>query len=192
MAKKGIRYCVFGERNEADGTYSNGAYLSPVVNFTGTPNNSNVKDYGDDRCVEVANETIGGTLSIELNNDDKQIFALVLGHTLTDGEVVYSTDDQAPYVGVGAIGKSGAEWRAIFYPKVLFAEPTDENTTKQESTTFGHITLEGDIVPLEDGTWKKDKRFSTLADAKSYLNALVGIQESNASGDEGDEGDDTP
>ena len=89
---------------------------------------------------------------------------------------MYSTDDEAPYVGVGAIGKSGSKWRAKFYKKVLFAEPNDENATKQENTSFGHITLEGDAVPLDDGTWKQEKEFVTLAEAKTYLNGLVGIQ----------------
>lgn len=176
MAKKGIRYAVFGKLNEQAGTYSNGANLSPVAAFNGTPNNSNVKDYGDDICVEVANETVGASLSVELTNDDLEIIALLLGHTLTSGEMEYNSNDQAPYVGCGAIGKSGSKWRAKFYKKVLFAEPNDENATKQESTTFGHLTLEGDAVPLADGSWKAEKEFTQLADAKAWLNAKVGIQ----------------
>ena len=184
MAKKGIRYAVFGNytetKNQSTGevtvSYTGGKYLAPVAAFNGTPNNSNQKDYGDDRCVEVANETTGASLSVELTNDDLEIFAMLLGHTLTDGELVYSTDDEAPYVGCGAIGKSGSKWRVKFYKKVLFAEPNDENATKQENTSFGHITLEGDAVPLDDGTWKQEKEFDTLAEAKTYLNGLVGIQ----------------
>lgn len=174
MAKKGIRYAVFGVLQE-DGTYDNGANLAPVAAFNGTPNTSNVKDYGDDICVEVANETVGATLSVELTNDDLEIFALLLGHTLSNGEIEYNANDQAPYVGCGAIGKSGSKWRAKFYKKVLFAEPSDENATKQESTTFGHLTLEGDAIPLDDGSWKVEKEFDDLAAAKSYLNGLVGI-----------------
>ena len=174
MAKKGIRYAVFGVL-QSDGTYADGANLAPVAAFNGTPNTSNVKDYGDDICVEVANETVGASLSVELTNDDLDIFALLLGHTLTSGEIEYNSNDQAPYVGCGAIGKSGSKWRAKFYKKVLFAEPSDENATKQESTTFGHLTLEGDAIPLDDGSWKVEKEFDELAAAKSYLNGLVGI-----------------
>lgn len=174
MAKKGIQYAVFGLL-KSDGTYENGAYLSPVAAFNGTPNNSNVKDYGDDRCVEVANETTGASLSVELNNDDLEIGAMLLGHTLTSGEMVYNVNDVAPYVGAGAIGKSGSKYRAKFYKKVQFAEPNDENATKQESTTFGHYTLEGDAVPMEDGSWKREKEFTTLAEAKTWLNGIVGI-----------------
>ena len=74
MAKKGIRYAVFGNytetKNQSTGevtvSYTGGKYLAPVAAFNGTPNNSNQKDYGDDRCVEVANETTGASLSVEL------------------------------------------------------------------------------------------------------------------------------
>ena len=174
MAKKGIRYAVFGLLG-ANNTYTGGKYLAPVAAFNGTPNKSSVKDYGDDRCVEVSNETMGAALSVELTNDDLEIYAMLLGHTLTEGELVYNTDDEAPYVGTGAIGLSGKKWRAKFYKKVLFSEPNDENSTKQESTTFGHITLEGEAVPLEDGSWKIEKEFDTFDAAKTYLNGLVGI-----------------
>ncbi len=190
MAKKGIRYAVFGKYNETTSggsttiEYTEGKYLSPVAGFTGTPNNSNVKDYGDDKCVEVANETTGASLSVELTNDDLDIFTFLLGHTVDAvGEhVIYDVDDVAPYVGVGAIGKSGSKWRAKFYTKVLFAEPTDENTTKQESTTFGHITLEGDAVPDANGTWKIEKEFSSESAAKDWLNTQAGVGAGGATG----------
>lgn len=185
MAKKGIQYAVFAKLEETNNgatlSYTGGKYLSPVASYTGTPNNSNVKDYGDDRCVEVANETIGGTLSVELTNDDEDIFTLLLGHAIGAsgssgaGELVYNVNDTIPYVGTGAIGKSGSKYRAIWYPKVIFSEPTDENATKQESTTFGHITLEGEIVPPVDGKWKVEKRFDSLSSAKSWLNSKAGI-----------------
>ena len=188
MAKKGIQYAVFAKLTETEGTggavtysYSNGAYLSPVASYTGTPNNSSVKDYGDDRCVEVANETVGGTLSVELTNDDVDIFTLLLGHTIGASgatgadELTFNTNDAIPYVGTGAIGKSGSQYRAIWYPKVIFSEPTDENTTRQESPTFAHITLEGEIVPLADGQWKVEKRFDSLASAKAWLNSKASI-----------------
>ena len=184
MAKKGIRYAVFGlytetvTQGEVTISYTGGKYLAPVAAFSGTPNNSNVKDYGDDKCVEVANETTGASLSVELTDDDIEIFTMLLGHTLdqTGNHVIYSVDDEAPYVGCGAIGRSGDKWRAKFYTKVMFAEPTDENTTKQESTTFGHITLEGDAVPDAEGCWKIEKEFATLAEAKTWLNTQAGVQ----------------
>ena len=188
MAKKGIRYAVFGLYHETTAgaittiTYSDGKYLSPVAAFNGTPNVSNVKDYGDDQTVEVSNEALGASLSIELTNDDLAIFHFLLGHSLEDGLLTYSADDMPPYVGVGAIGRSGSKWRAKFYTKCQFGEPADENATKQESTTFSHITLEGDALPDPNGIWKLEHEFDTEAEAKAWLNDKVGIGASGATG----------
>lgn len=176
MAKKGIEYAVFGLLDEAKGTYSGGKYLSPVVNFNGTPTRANVIDHGDNRALETDNSVTGGTLSIELNNDEDEMYVFLLGHTKAeDGEISYNVNDEPPYVGCGAVGKSGGKYVAKFYKKVQFGEPNDDNATKQENTTFNHVTLEGTILIPEDGEWKIRKEFDTLAAAKAWLNEKVGI-----------------
>lgn len=186
MAKTGIRYCVFGILDEETGTYSEGKYLSPVAAFNGTANASDVKDYGDDRIVEMDKSVTGGTLSVELNKDEDDIYVMLLGHTKDEGgEIVYNANDVPPYVGVGAIGKSGGKWVARFYKKVMFSEPADENSTKQESTAFNHVTIEGDIVVMEDGSWKLRKEFATFALAQAWLNGKVGITTSGQTGQTG-------
>lgn len=183
MAKKGIRYAVFATRTEtvSEGTttvtYSNGANISPVVTFNGSINASNQKDYGDDIVQEVDNSVTGGTLSVELNNDEDDIYTMLLGHSQdsTSSEIAFDEEDVTPYIGVGAIGKSGSSWVGKWYPKVQFKEPNDDNQTKQENVTFGHISLEGEILVPEDGTWKVRKTFDSLAAAKTWLNGKAGI-----------------
>ena len=188
MAKKGIRYAVFGLYHETTVgttttiTYTDGKRLSPVAAFNGTPNVANAKDYGDDGTVESVNEALGATISVELTNDDMEIFTMLLGHTKPDGVLTYSNSDTPPYVGCGAIGLSGDKWRAKIYTKVRFAEPSDDNSTKQESITFSHITLEGDAIMDANGVWKKEKEFTTEADAKSWLNDQLGVGASGATG----------
>lgn len=182
MAKKGIEYAVFGLLDEKAGTYSGGKYLSPVAGFNGSPTKSSVTDYGDNRALETDNSVTGGTLSVELNDDDDEIYVFLLGHKKDEegGEIVYNVNDVAPYVGCGAVGISGNKYIAKFYKKVQFSEPNDDNTTKQENTTFGHVTVEGTILIPEDGNWRLRKGFDTLAEAKKYLNDLVGITEAGA------------
>lgn len=183
MAKKGIRYAVFATRTETVSggstvvSYSNGANISPVVTFNGSVNSSNVKDYGDDIVQEVDNTVTGGTLSVELNNDEDAIYTLLLGHSKdsTSSEISFNETDTTPFVGVGAIGKSGNAYVGKWYPKVQFKEPNDDNQTKQESVTFGHITLEGDILIPEDGVWKIRKEFDSLSGAKTWLNGKANI-----------------
>lgn len=177
MAKKGIEYAVFGLLDEKTGSYNGGKYLSPVAGFNGTPTKANVTDYGDNRALETDNSVTGGTLSVELNNDDDDIYVFLLGHKKDEesGEISYNVNDIPPYVGCGAIGKSGNKYVAKFYKKVQFSEPNDENQTKQENTTFNHVTVEGTILIPEDGEWKLREEFDTLAAAKAWLNEKVGI-----------------
>ena len=182
MAKKGIRYAVFAHATEAANgsmTYADGCNISPVAGFNGSTTSSNAKDYGDDRVVDTDNGVTGGTLSVELNNDEDEIYTFLLGHQKATGSeggvVTFNVDDAAPFVGVGAYGKSGNKWAAKWYRKVQFSEPNDDNTTKQENTTFGHITLEGEILIPGDGNWKEREVFDTEAAAKTWLNTKAGI-----------------
>lgn len=182
MAKKGIRYAVFAKAVEAtDGsiTYSEAKNISPVAGFNGSVNKSTGKDYGDDRVVDVENTVIGGTLVVELNNDEDEIYTYLLGHVKDTGAssnaVTFNASDEPPYVGVGAYGQSGNKWVAKWYAKVQFSEPNDDNTTKQESVSFGHVSLEGDILIPADGKWKYRETFTTEAAAKAWVNNKAGL-----------------
>lgn len=176
MSKKGLRYVAFGKLG-ANGSYSDGKYLSPAAALSGSATTSDVKDYGDDRVVETDKTVTGGTLTVELNNDEDDIYTYLLGHKKeTEGDaIVHNVDDVAPFVGVGCVGQSGSAWVAKIYKKVQFAEPNDENNTKEENVTFNHITLEGDILIPEDGDWKLRQTFTTLDAAKTWVNTTLGV-----------------
>ena len=185
MAKTGFEYTVVAKLTAGSDTagsacaYTAGQYLGPASTFNITPTANDVKDYGDDRTVETDTTVTGGTTSIELNEKTADIYCLLLGHTNTDGEVLSNADDIAPYVGLGAIGKSKRNgslvYTAKWYYKTQFKEPNDENATKQESTSFTHTTLEGNLFTCENGDWKAEKEFDTLAAAKSWLNGKANI-----------------
>ena len=165
--------------------YATPVNVSPVVTFNGAFNSSNSKDYGDDRVVDTEVEFTGGTLSIELNNDRNRLYNMLFKARLdgdpsdtpeiiTDanddtGEIEFREDDITPFVGVGVIGRSGNNWVAKWYPLVKFRMPNDDNATKQETVTFGHITVEGDIFQNRHGIWKKQKACDSLQSAKAWL-----------------------
>lgn len=100
-------------------------------------------------------------------------------YEVTALEVISNTDDIAPYVGVGAVGKSvvnGAKkYKAKFYYKVQYHEPNDENSTKTDTTNFAHDTIEGNIFLLDNGDWKAEETFDTLAAAEAYIDTKLGI-----------------
>lgn len=183
MAKKGLKYVVFATATENNGviSYSSGKHISPAAGFNGSINQSNGKDWGDDRVVDTDNAVTGGTLTVELNQDEDDIYTYLLGHEKRTGSgadpaIMYKETDVAPYVGVGAIGVStGGKWVGKWYAKVQFHEPSDDNATKQENVTFNHITLEGDILIPEDGMWKERETFESESAAKTWLNSKAGI-----------------
>lgn len=176
MSKNGIEYAVFATKN-SDGTYTNGCYISPVAAYTGNPNVASGADHGDNRALDPESYVVGGTLNVEFNRDQDDIYTFLLGHTkdTKSGEIAYNSNDEAPVVGTGAIGRSDGKYKAIFYPEVQFHEPNDENTTRNNSIQHNHVALEGDIMVPKGGNWKFTEKFDTLDDAKAYLNAKVGI-----------------
>ena len=184
MAKIGFEYTVIGKLSEdTDGTpsYSDSMYMGPNAAFNVTVNSNDVKDYGDDRVVETDTSVIDGTISVEHNELTLEQEAYMLGHTLgTSGQIVYNDTDEAPFLGIGIVGKSKRSGSRVYtakvYYKTQFREPSDENATKQDSTTFTHTTLEGNMYTLKNGDWKTAQEFTSLSDAKDFLDELFGVE----------------
>lgn len=186
MSKVGLEYAVFSQATVAnDGTitYGTGKWISPAAAYNGTINTSDGKDWGDDRVVATDSGVTGGTVNVELNHEEDDIYVYLLGHTkaANGNEITFNVNDTAPYVGTGFVGKTrkgnATTYKAKWYALVQFREPNDENSTKQESPNFSHTTLEGEIVIPENGEWKKQETFDTLAAAKAWLNELANITE---------------
>lgn len=180
MAKIGVRK-MFYAKYVSDGVYSDGAQFGKISSFNFTPTVSSVKDYGDDVIAEIANELTGGTIAIEANQLSLVEKAYLLGHSY-DAEtgLLVNADDSAPYVGVGAIAVEmvgGAKaYVAKWYKKLMFKEPNDENTTKQENVSFAHTSIEADVAPQENHDVSQTKSFSTESAAVAWLKALAGIE----------------
>lgn len=191
MAKVGFEYIMAGlldtsvSVSAATATYTDAREIGPGANVNGSPTSSDVKDYGDDRTVETDVSVTGGTLSLELNEPTMENEAWILGHSIdADGAMIRNTNDISPYVGIGFVGKSRRDgvtiYRTKIYLKAQFKEPSDENATKQESVTFNHTTMEGNLFQLENGDWKKDAEYETLAEAKAAIDTFFGVSEATA------------
>lgn len=182
MARVGVEHVCVALLNETDAgvrTYSNGRYIGPVTSFTGSVDVNDVKDYGDNRIVETEKGISGGTLSVEVNELTLELRSFLLGHSISEGEMTYSSEDIAPMVGVGCIGKSVKEgtyvYKAKWYAKVQFGESEDTNETGTDSTSFNHDTISGTIMVPIDHKWKYEEEFATYADAEQWLHAKAAI-----------------
>lgn len=182
MAKKGFEYVVAGKFNEATGKITEGRYLGPTSTFNISVTSNDVKDYGDDRAVVTDTSVTGGTTSVEINEMVNETYAFMLGHTYDKEKdaIVCNRNDVAPFLALGAVGKSRGEdnvdkYTAKVYRKNQFKEPNDENATQTETLSFTHTTVEGNMFVPADGDWKKQETFTTLQEAKAYLNEMFGI-----------------
>lgn len=194
MAKVGFEYVAAAKLDDelstskADAKYSEGREIGPAAAFNGTPTSSDVKDYGDDRTLETDTSVTGGTLSLELNEPTMENEAWILGHKYEDGTggMLRNVNDIAPYLGIGCVGKSKRNgalvYRAKIYLKTQFRVPNDENATKQDQVTFNHTTMEGNLFQLKNGDWKDEKEFTTLDEAKEYINTTLNITEEEPGG----------
>mgnify|MGYP001053515762 FL=1 len=185
MAKTGLTYVCMAELQK-DGTHANGFYIGPSAKITATATTNTSKDFGDNRAGVTDTSVTTGTVSIEVNEFVNKTYATVLGHKY-DAEkdlVTCSSNDEAPYMGVGCIGQSTGEkpYKAVIYPRVQFKEPTNEYDTKQEQVSFTHTTLEGDFYTMEDGVYSIKAGFDSEAEAKAFINEKFAIQ--SASGGE--------
>ena len=181
MAKIGVQNFLYGVLTEgADGTATYGTPLKPgkAVSCNVSISSNDAKLYADDSLAESDTSFQSGTVSIEVDNADVTTQATLLGHTVSNEEMVRNANDVAPYVALGRIVTKmvgGAyKYKVEFLNKVKFSEPSQENTTKGESVEFGTTTLEGIVSTLANGDWSKTKTFDTMADAKTYLSGLFG------------------
>lgn len=188
MAKKGVMYACAGLFDETTGAAKadSGKYLGPTESLTGTMNSGNSKDFGDSRLIEEDKSVTDGSLTWILTEDDDEIYTFLLGHTkVTDAgdnkdEIQFSQLDEAPYVSVAVYGRNGSGYTAKGYRKVQFSEAEDTEETKKESTTFGHITLNGTIYM--GGTndtkriYKSRKTFATEAEALAWCQRYCGVK----------------
>lgn len=183
MAKIGLTNFRFGILTEAqDGTPSYAGALTPgkAISFNAEVENNEAFLYADDTIAESDTSFRGGTATMGIDEDDTTTMSTLLGHQIDEetNEMVSSTEDVAPYVGVGRVVTKMVngvyKYQVKFLYKVKFAEPSDEDNTKGEDIEFGTTEIEGTIMALANGKWRVSKTFDTKADAISYLEGLLG------------------
>lgn len=87
-----------------------------------------------------------------------------------------NSEDMAKDVGFGhivpKIVNNVRKYKVEWFPKVRFKPFIPDATTKGSSLEFTTPSVEGTIIPLQDGTWEKHATFAKEADASAYLDSL--------------------
>ena len=181
MAKIGLNNFRYGTLTEAqDGTASYGGAKKPAkaISCSVDITNNSATLYADDGLAETDTSFQSGTVTIGIDDDDQETMAELLGHSVSNGEMVRNADDVAPYVGLGRVivkmVNNVYQYKVEFLHKVKFSEPSQEDNTKGESVEFSTGTVEGAVAKLANGDWSKTKTFLTKSEAIAYLEGLLG------------------
>lgn len=186
MAKIGLRNFLFGILTEAqDGTATYGAATKPgkAISCSVSITNNDAKLDADDAVAETDTSFQSGTVTLGIDDEDLATMATLLGHEITDGNLVRNANDAAPYVGLGRVVTKMVggvyKYKVEFLCKVKFAEPSQEDNTKSsDGVEFGTSEIEGTIATLADGNWSIAQTFDTMTAAQAYLASLFGTAES--------------
>lgn len=181
MAKIGLKNFLFGiltEQSDGSATYGVGQKPAKAISCKVDISNNDAKLYADDALAESDTTFQSGTVTLGVDDEDDITLATLLGHQITNGEMVRNGFDTAPYVGLGRIitkiVNGVYKYKVEFLYKVKFSEPSQDNSTKGESVEFGTSEIQGLVSTLANGTWSASKTFNTMAEAQTYLESFFG------------------
>lgn len=186
MAKIGLTNFRYGILTEAvDGTPSYGGAKTPgaAISCNVEVSNNDAKLYANDGVQESDTSFAGGTVTMGIDRADYQTQADLLGHTYDEETgLVRSTNDTAPYVGLGRIVtqmiNNVINYRVEFLYKVKFAEASQTDATRGENVEFNTVEMQGQVAQLANGEWSISQEFTTKEAATAYLENLLSVSPS--------------
>lgn len=181
MAKIGLRNFMFGILTEAEdgtATYGEGKKPAKAISCSVDITNNEASLYADDALAESDTSFGSGSVTLGIDDENLEMMATLLGHQITEGEMVRNANDTAPYVGLGRVVTKMVggvyKYKVEFLHKVKFGEPSQEDETRGESLEFGTSELEGTVSTLANGDWSKAKTFDNMSEAQTYLKSFFG------------------
>lgn len=170
-------YAKLTEAQDGTPTYGGAKSFGKAVSCNVSISNNSAALYADDVLAESDTTFQSGTVTLGVDDDREATFADVLGHNITDdGEVIYNSNDVAPWVGLARIVVKLVENVKIYKVEVLyktkFSEPSEDNNTRGESVEFSTPSIEGTIATLANGDWKDTKTFATKNEAIAFIQSL--------------------
>ena len=138
----------------------------------------------DDIIAEKDKSFKGATLNLTVDDVTDETSADVKGCEISEKEVTDNSEDVAPEIGYGhsvtKIYKGVKSYKVEFLPRIQITKITANRKTKGESIEYNTVSIEADIMELEEvingmkvGAWKKTETFATLAEAQTCLDGLL-------------------
>lgn len=175
-------------------TYEDGFVVSEARGATLTWNALDGEFYGDDSLLDTDNSVTGYTIDFEATGLSDSVRAALLGEVEGSSDELVITGAPSPEVGFGYVrvmrdnssGTVEETFEAWWFYRVRFARPNEEARTKENSIEWRAPTISGKGMGVYLAStdsypnFVEHKSFTTLADAKSFLNTKAGISDSAA------------
>lgn len=184
MAKIGLNNFRYAKLvSDSDGKYSyeenNVKKPGKAVSCKISVATNDATQYADDGLNESDYSFNNATVTMEIDEDDPQTMADLLGHTVNEKqELVRNEGDTAPYVGLGRVVTKMVngvyKYKAEILNKVKFTEPSQEDTTEGDKVDFATVEIEGVASSLSNGDWSRTNTFDDKENAIAYLEKTLG------------------
>ena len=98
---KNLVFCTLTSDNSSGVAYGDVYPLAKAMTIEVTPTQATGVLYGDGAQQENLAKLTGLAASLEVNKITIENRAIIQGHTFENGVMLYSTDDEAPYIAIG-------------------------------------------------------------------------------------------
>lgn len=179
MARIGLnnfRYSILTEAQDGTPSYNGAKKPAKAVSCNVEVENNDAVLYADDGVAESDYSFNRANVTMGIDEDDQETMGELLGHTVTEGQMVRKTTDTAPYVGFGRIITKMVEgeykYKVEVLYKVKFSEPSQDDNTKGENVEFGTTEISGVASALANDEWSVAKTFDTKTEAVTFLEGV--------------------
>ena len=118
--------------------------------------------YADNQAVDTANVTSKYSLTIDTATMPLEYKALLLGHTIENGVMTVTSEDNAPYFAIMfETTKRNGKKRYVKFLKVQFSEPSETAQTKEEGVTYNTPSMTAVAI------YRNDKKVLLQADEEA-------------------------
>lgn len=172
-AETGVKKLVYAiMTDETLETYGAVKAAPPLLNIKVAPKSDSAKLYADNDVAEIETALGDVPVDIEVQEMPLTVQADILGHALDieTGQLVYNTNDKAPYTAIGyQRTKANGKNRFVWLHKIKFEEISEESKTKEDKPKFNTPKISGTAMANKNGVWK------TVADEDTKGSAIVGF-----------------
>ena len=190
MAYKGLAYPVFApieSENANSIRYKAGGLVGRAMEYELNPNYADTSEYSDMNDLDPDEEFAFADITLKTAETSRDFERGVMGaEDAFEAAVVnkfamtglkYTDLSKKSLVGLGLIRplryKGTTSWVMTWLYKVYILSISDNTETKGKDINYSTPEIKARSLPANNGNWKKDMTFGTLAEARSYLEFIA-------------------